>query len=74
MSRLLEVHVVPRNRRWEVSTDGVVRPYIDWLCTKERAIDHALECARELSTAGKEPVRVVVESHDGAVAETSIVH
>jgi Uncharacterized protein conserved in bacteria (DUF2188) len=46
--RTLEVHVIPRNLRWEVEVNGVTRRMIDWLCTKERAIDHALERAQEL--------------------------
>ena len=66
------VQVVPRNHRWEVSANGVVRRYIDWLCTKERAIEHALERARELSGTRHEPVRVVIETADGDV-ERSIV-
>jgi hypothetical protein len=44
---MIELRVVPRNLRWEVSVNGVTRRLIDWLCTKERAIDHALEQARE---------------------------
>ena len=47
-SKTIELRVVPRNLRWEVSVNGVTRRLIDWLCTKERAIDHALEQAREL--------------------------
>ncbi len=44
---MIELRVVPRNLRWEVSVNGVTRRLIDWLCTKERAIEHALEQARE---------------------------
>jgi hypothetical protein len=43
----IELRVVPRNLRWEVSVNGVTRRLIDWLCTKERAIEHAFEQARE---------------------------
>jgi len=43
-----EVRVVPRNLRWEVRVGGVARPMLDWLCTKERAIEHAIERAREV--------------------------
>lgn len=51
-----------RNLRWEVSVDGTTRRMIDWLCTKERALEHALELARVLSSGpGGEPVRVIVE-------------
>lgn len=46
--RTIELRVVPRNLRWEISVNGVTRRLIDWLCTKERAIDHAFERAREL--------------------------
>jgi hypothetical protein len=47
-TKRIELRVVPRNLRWEVSVNGVTRRLIDWLCTKERAIDHAYERAREL--------------------------
>lgn len=43
----IELRVVPRNLRWEVSVNGVTRRLIDWLCTKERAIEHAFDEARE---------------------------
>lgn len=46
--RTIELRVVPRNLRWEVSVNGVTRRLIDWLCTKERAVEHALERAHEL--------------------------
>lgn len=62
-----EVHVLPRNGRWEVSAKGVVRRYVDWLCTKERAIAHALQRARELAGGRGEPVFVVVQNRDGDV-------
>jgi hypothetical protein len=44
----VEVHVVRRNLRWEVRVNGVARPLVDWLCTKERAIEHAHERAVEV--------------------------
>jgi hypothetical protein len=51
-----------RNRRWEVAHNGVTRRMIDWLCTRERAVDHALEIAEGLlSHSGRERVLVVVE-------------
>ena len=51
-----------RNLRWEVSHNGVTRRMIDWLCTRERAVDHALEIAEELlSVSSRERVLVVVE-------------
>ena len=40
---------MPRNLRWEVSCDGVTRRMIDWLFSKERAIDHAFERAEEIA-------------------------
>lgn len=63
----IEVRVIHRNLRWEVSVRGVTRPLIDWLCTKERAIDHAIERAREL-----EATILVVEDRAGSIEE--IVH
>jgi hypothetical protein len=51
-----------RNMRWEVAHNGVTRRMIDWLCTRERAVDHALEIAEHLlSHPGRERVLVVVE-------------
>ena len=51
-----------RNLRWEVAHNGRTRPMIDWLCTRERAVDHALEIAESLlSHAARERVLVVVE-------------
>lgn len=46
--KTFEIRVVPRNLRWEVSVNGATRRLIDWLCTKDRAVDHAYERAREL--------------------------
>ncbi len=56
-----------RNLRWEVALDGVTRRMIDWLCTRERAIEHALEMASAFACgpAGR-PVRVVIEGADRA--------
>jgi hypothetical protein len=72
----VKVHVVPRNRRWEVSADGLTRRYIDWLCTKERAVEHAIERGHEL--AGAESSRrivVVIERTDGSVEDAlTLVH
>ncbi len=51
-----------RSLRWEVALDGVTRRMIDWLCTRERALEHALEMANLLrSGPAGESVRVVVE-------------
>jgi hypothetical protein len=59
-----EVLVVPRNQRWEVRVGGVTRRLIDWLCTRDRAIEHALERAREVQAKS-----VVIETGDGRVDE-----
>ena len=59
-----EVVVVPRNMRWEVSVGGVTRRLIDWLCTKDRAVEHALERAREVHAKS-----VVIETRDGSIDE-----
>jgi hypothetical protein len=56
-----------RNLRWEVALDGVTRRMIDWLCTRERALEHALEMAGALaSSPASASVRVVVEGVGGA--------
>lgn len=65
-TKTIELRVIPRNLRWEVSINGVTRRLIDWLCTKERAVDHALERARELLRweAGEAQAIVIVERLD----------
>ncbi len=64
------IRVAARNMRWEVSVDGRTRRMIDWLCTKERATEHALEIARELVSApSSESVDVIIE--DGSPYEPS---
>lgn len=45
---------------------------IDWLCTKERAVEHALELAQEI--VGTQPVMVVVEGPNGNVEEAYELH
>jgi Uncharacterized protein conserved in bacteria (DUF2188) len=62
MPEASEVLVVQRNQRWEVSVGGVTRRLIDWLCTKERAIEHALERAHEVQAK-----RLVIERGDGTI-------
>ena len=62
MPEAIEVHVVPRNLRWEVRVNGVARPLVDWFCTKERAIDHAHDRARETDATV-----ILVESSDWTV-------
>lgn len=55
-----------RNRRWEVAHNGVTRRMLDWLFSRERAVEHALEMAGELLAApGHERVLVRVEASDG---------
>ena len=68
-----EVCVGRRNLRWEVSVNGRTRPMIDWLCTKERAVDHAVECAVELASFAGRPVVVGVTNLDGSVEEELVV-
>jgi hypothetical protein len=59
-----EVRVVRRNLRWEVRVDGVARPRIDWFCTRERALEHARERAREVEAGA-----IVVEGADWITEE-----
>ena len=69
-----EIRVVPRNLRWEVSLNSVTRPMIDWLCTKDRAIDHAFERAYELLRV--EPhaqVFVIIERADRSEEQRTFV-
>ncbi len=68
------VRVRFRNRRWEVSLDGVTRPLVDWLFSRERATEHALELARAIAGApGGERVRVVIEAGAGGAELERIV-
>jgi hypothetical protein len=62
-----EVRVVHRNLRWEVRVDGIARPMIDWLCTRERAIDHAHERARDVDARV-----IVVEGPEWSVED--VIH
>ena len=65
MPESLEVRVVPRHLRWEVRVGGVARPLVDWLCTKERALDHAFERAKDVGAQV-----IVIEGADWAVDQT----
>ena len=67
MPHAVEVQVVRRNLRWEVRVNGIARRLIDWLCTKERAIEHACERAREVDAEV-----IVVEAADWTVEE--VIH
>ena len=71
--RAIVVHVVPRNLRWEVEVDGLTRRMIDWLSTKERAITHAVERARELIENGRSDHALVVVERSDHQEETRIV-
>lgn len=68
-----DVLVLRRNLRWEVSVRGLTRPMVDWLCTKDRAIEHALECARELAAIEGRAVLVGVNPSQGASADELLV-
>ena len=74
-SKTIELRVIPRNLRWEVSVNGVTRRLIDWLCTKERAIDHAFEQARELLRfePGEAQAIVIVERVDRTEEQRVVV-
>ena len=74
-SKTIEIRVIPRNLRWEVSVNGVTRRLIDWLCTKDRAIDHALEQARELLRweTGETQACVIVERLDRTEEQRLVV-
>jgi hypothetical protein len=67
MPHTVEVQVVHRNLRWEVRVNGAARPLIDWLCTKERAVDHAHERALEVDAKV-----IVIEGPDWSVEE--VIH
>ncbi len=71
----VELRVAPRNLRWEVSTNGVTRRLIDWLFSKERAVEHAYERAAELARGGTDvPIVLVVERADGTEESRVVVH
>jgi len=73
-ARLARVCVVPRNQHWEVEVDGRARPMIDWLCTRERATEHALEQAAELLRGDHDGVVVVIKHSDHSVEDVLGVH
>lgn len=68
-----EVVVARRNLRWEVAVRGLTRPMIDWLCTKERAIQHAVERAHEMAAADGHSVLVAVMTPSGEVEQERVV-
>lgn len=53
------ISVEHRHQRWEVVHNGLTRPMIDWLHSRERAVDHALELAERLLFGGENVVLVV---------------
>lgn len=59
-----EVHVLPRNLRWELSVHGVTRPMLDWFYSKNRAVTYALQRAHDVGARV-----VVVERQDHSVEE-----
>jgi hypothetical protein len=72
--KTIEVRVVPRNLRWEVSVNGVTRRLIDWLCTRDRAIEHAIERGQDLIRWDRNAQAVViVESLDHAEEQRVLV-
>ena len=68
-----EVRVSHRNLRWEVSLNGHTRRMIDWLCSKERAVDHAVERALEVSRREGIAALVVIEGADGVTERELLV-
>jgi hypothetical protein len=61
-----------RNLRWEVAHNGLTRRLVDWLFSRERAVDHALQIAHELLAApGRTRVLLRVE---GQQAFERILH
>lgn len=59
--------------RWEVSCDGITRRMIDWLFSKERAIEHAYERAEELMHWDDADCVVILERPDGTEEERHTV-
>jgi hypothetical protein len=63
------IRVVPRNHRWEVEVEGHTRPMIDWLCTRERATEHAVEQAADLLRSDRGSVLIAIEHTDHSVEQ-----
>ena len=59
-----EVHVLPRNLRWELSVNGLTRPMLDWFFCKERAVEYAVERAHDVGAK-----MIVIERQDHSVEE-----
>ncbi|MGZ3422433.1 MAG: DUF2188 domain-containing protein [Polyangiales bacterium] len=60
------IRVVPRDLAWVVIVDPAYERLIDRLCTKERAIEHALELAEQFATKQRCHVTVRIERRDGS--------
>ena len=60
----LEIRVLPRGLAWHVVCAAWREERIDTLCTRERAVEHALERAAELRRTEQRPILIRVE--DGA--------
>ncbi len=64
-TKTIEVRVLPRNLRWEVSVNGVTRRLIDW---------HAIERAEELMRGERTAqALVIVEGPDRGEEERILV-
>lgn len=69
MTKSHVIRVVPRQRAWVVIVDPLYERMIDRLCTKERAIEHALTLAEALAAKQRAPVTVRIEQADGRYEE-----
>lgn len=67
------IRVVRCDGAWRVIFDPTRERLIDTLCTRERAVHHALELAGDLVRAG-DVVRVRVEDGFEALEEIHVVH
>jgi hypothetical protein len=63
------IRVVPRDLAWVVIVDPDYERLIDRLCTKERAIEHALELAEQLTSKPGFRVTVRIEQRNGTFEE-----
>lgn len=62
------IRVVPCERAWRVISDPSRERMIDRLCTRERAVEHALQLAAELTHTNRR-VRVCIEDESMATVE-----
>ena len=68
------IRVVPCDRAWRVIADPSRERMIDRLCTKERAVEHALELANELVRTGGRVCVLVEDRAHAAAEEIHVVH